>query len=212
MSKWLPGRLGLNVGLARQSLGLAGLVTGLALLATSCASPPLTLYTLDVPSAAAPSSLRSNPAVVVEVRRVSIPDYLDSEDILLRKGNVLARSSRGRWATRLSLGITHFLAARLAQRRPDAFVTDQLQDAPDDRISVTINQLDVTSAGSGMLDADWQTIPRDPRQPSRRARGRFTANGPVATDQDVVTLMTNLLLQLADAMDVPRQQVRRSPP
>jgi uncharacterized lipoprotein YmbA len=185
---------------------VARIVMGAVLLAASCASPPITLYTLAPASAAGLPSPPSRPTTVIEVRRVSIPDYLDSEDILIRKGNVLIRSTKGRWATRLSLGITRLLTARFAQRRPDALVTDQVQgQAPNERIDVAISEFDVTSAGTGVLDASWQIMPRNLRLPIRRGRRRYTENGPVAGEQDVVTLMTNLLLQLADAVDLPHE-------
>jgi uncharacterized lipoprotein YmbA len=173
------------------------------LLAAACASPPLTTYTLGVPaglSAAAPLGGRP---VVIEVRRVAIPDYLDSQDIQVRDGNTLVRSAQGRWATRVSLGVTAYLTGMLQQRRPDALVTDQTQiDPPTYRLFVTIGTLDITKAGTATLDADWTIVPRNPALPTQRARGHFTSTGPVATDQDVVTLTLAVLRQLADAIDV----------
>ena len=85
-----------------------------------------------------------------------VPDYLDTQDILVRAGSTLDRSREGRSASRLSLGATHFLAGRLAERRPDALVTDQPQiGAPDYRIFLTINTFDVTTSGVATLEADW---------------------------------------------------------
>ena len=176
-------------------------------LTASCASPPLTLYTLTPPSAAAlPPPSVSRPTTVIEVRRVSVPDYLDSEDILVRNGDVLTRSTTGRWASRLSFGVTRFLTAALARRRPDALVTDQVPGgAPDERIEIAIRELDITSAGTGVLEASWQVTPHNLRLPVRRGRGRFTANGPAKNDQDIVTLTSGLLLQLARAVELPRR-------
>jgi hypothetical protein len=172
-------------------------------LVASCASPALNLYTLDVPATAAESAPLSGKPIVIEVRRVAIPDYLDTQDILVRAGSTLNRSRQGRWASRLSLGVTHFLAGRLAERRPDALVTDQPQiEPPNYRIFLTINTLDVTTAGVATLEADWLIVPRNPALPTRRARARFTATGPVATDQDVVLLDKAVLQQLADSIDV----------
>jgi uncharacterized lipoprotein YmbA len=190
----------------RQSLrrGVASLAFALACLLASCASPPLTIYTLGAPAAAVGTGPLGQKTMVIEVRRVSVPDFLDSQDILVRDGNVLVRSTQGRWATRLSLEATYFLTSELARRRPDALVTDQQPiEPPNDRIFVTISRLDVTSAGTATLDADWQIVPRDPKQPVRRGRAQFTSSGPVATDQDVVTLTKAVLAQLAEAIDVP---------
>jgi uncharacterized lipoprotein YmbA len=178
-------------------------IIALVLLAASCASPPLSLYTLepsDAPTKAAPLTSK---AIVIEIRRVVIPDFLDTQDILVRNGNTLQRSTHGRWASRLSLGITRYLTGLLAARRPDALVTDQPQfEAPSDRISLVISTLDVTNAGTATLEADWTIVPRNPTLPTQRRRGRFTASGPVASDQDVVTLLQVVLTQLADAIDI----------
>jgi uncharacterized protein len=174
-------------------LALAGLLA-------ACASPPLTIYTLGTPAAADAVPI-SRKSTVIEVRRVAVPDYLDSQDIMVRNGNVLARSTLGRWATRLSLEATYYLTSALAQRHPDALVTDQSAiEPPDDRIFVTISRLDVTSDGVATLDADWQILPHNPAQPIRRGRAQFTSSGPVATDQDVVSLTKAVLSQLADAI------------
>jgi uncharacterized lipoprotein YmbA len=175
----------------------------LACVVASCASPSLTLYTLGAPTAPADAAPLGAKPVVIEVRRVAVPDYLDTLDILVQDGNTLVRSTQGRWATRVSVGVTRFLTASLARRRPDALVTDQPQvEPPNYRLFVTISTLEVTRAGTATLDADWQIVPRNPAQPTRRGRAQFTATGPVATDQDVVTLTTNVLRQLADAIDI----------
>lgn len=175
-------------------------------LAGACAGPPLTLYTLEpadgaTQAASASGRTTSGRLKVVEVRRVIVPDQLDNQDILVRDGSTLVRSSQGRWATRLSLGATQFVTAELARREPNILITDQPQvEAPDYRLFLTISRLDVTADGSGTLEADWLIVPRNPASRSRRQRGRFTATGPVATDQDVVALNTALLRQLSDAV------------
>jgi Polyphosphate kinase 2 (PPK2)/ABC-type transport auxiliary lipoprotein component len=88
------------------------------------------------------------------------PDYLDSQDILARDGSTLVRSIHGRWASRFSLAATHFLAGPLAQRRPNALITDQPQfEVPGYRIFITISMLDAgrgqrwrRDSGSGLAD------------------------------------------------------------
>jgi len=174
---------------------------------SSCAAPPVTLYALGasgVRGAVVP--LRPG-SVVIEVARVTLPDYLDTQDILVRRGSALETSHTGRWASRLSLGATELLAGILAQTRPEALVTDQPQTAaPAYRLSINISRLDVTTeqAGRATLDADWLIVPRDPALPARRDRIRLSADGPVATDQAVVTLETTLLTRLAHAIDITR--------
>jgi uncharacterized lipoprotein YmbA len=197
---------GMKLIFARERCAVTWLAAGAVWIAASCASSPVTLYTLAPPSNVARPPSLARPTAVIQVRRVSVPDYLDSEDILIRKGDVLIRSTSGRWASRLSLGVTRFLAVCFARRRPDALVTDQVPGgAPDERMEIAIGEFDVTSAGSGVLDASWQIVPVNPGLSVRRGRGRFTANGPVTNDQDVVTLMSGLLQQLASAVDLPRR-------
>jgi uncharacterized lipoprotein YmbA len=179
---------------------------------STCASPPLTLYTLGTPAIASEarhsgiaSEARPSGKVsfVVAVARVTIPDELDTEDIFVRDGSTLRRSVQGRWGSRLSLGITDRLTERLAGRYPHALVTDRpLTETPSYRVLINIGRLEVTTEGVATLDADWLVVPRDPGALARRDRAHFSATGPVATDQDVVTLMGVVLDQLAGAIDI----------
>jgi uncharacterized lipoprotein YmbA len=183
---------------------LPALGCGAAVLLTSCAAPPLNLYTLATPAALGAQPLGQKP-VVIAVARVSVPDELDTQDIVMRDGSLLRRSSLGRWASRLSLGITDRLTERLAERRPDALVTDRpLTETPSYRVLVNIVRLDVTTSGIATLDADWLVVPRDTAAATQRDRGHFSATGPVATDQDVVTLTEAVLDQLSAAIVIKR--------
>jgi uncharacterized lipoprotein YmbA len=179
-----------------------------SLLLNACGAPPLTLYTLAAPDPRAASSkslpLGQKP-LVIAVARVTVPDELDTEDIVVRDGSTLRRSHLGRWATRLSLAVTDRLTERLAQRRPDAVVTDRpLTETPSYQVLVNIGRLDVTTAGVTTLDADWLIVPRDPDVPAVRDRGHFSATRPVATDQDVVNLVGAVLDKLSRAIVIDR--------
>lgn len=186
--------------------GVAQLVGTFALIAamlSACAAPPLKLYTLTrVPESTGPSALPRN-ATVILVDRVHLPDYLDTQDILIGRGNVLDRSQTGRLASRLSMSATDLLTAKLAMRRPDALVTDGLQTAaPDYEISVHVSRLDVSSAGEGVMDADWQIIPRTGTRHIVRDRVRITLEGSVANDEGVVGLEGRLFERLAVSIDI----------
>jgi uncharacterized lipoprotein YmbA len=173
-----------------------------AVLAVSgCAGPPLALYTLAPPPLGAAVAPLGTDPVVIAVARVSIPDALDSADIVVRDGNILRRSSKGRWASRLSLGITDLITARLAASRPDALVTDQPQAGPvSARLAIDISRLDVTASGAASLDADWTLVPTDPARPVLRDRATITGQGNVATDQGVAALMQDVVGRLGDAI------------
>jgi uncharacterized lipoprotein YmbA len=187
----------------------AGLSGAVAVLLASCGAPPLTLYTLNVPSANVDARPLGAKPVVIEIPRVTVPDELDGQDIIYRDGDILHRSSQGRWASRLSLGITARLAERLAARRPDALVTDRAQTAtPAYRLLVNIDRLDVMAAGTAMLNADWVIVPRDTAKPIRRDRTRLSATGSVSKDADVVALIGGLVDRLAQAIDVGRPEKR----
>ena len=176
----------------------------LAALLAGCSAPPLTLYTLAAPAspAATQPSLGTKP-LVIEIARLSVPDELDSQDIVVRDGSILQRSSSGRWASRFSLGATDRLTARLAATRPAALITDRQQSEPPTyRIVINLGRLDVDTAGHATLEADWLIVPHDPTRPVRRNRVRFVATGPVAADQDVVALDGIMLDRLAGAIDI----------
>jgi len=192
---------------ARLVRGLLPAVLAVAALA-SCAAPAVTLYTLGPPAIVGPDIPLGSRATVIEVARVTLPDYLDTQEILTRRGSTLESSNHGRWASRLSLGATDLITARLAQSRPDALVTDQPEtDAFSDRVLINVSRLDAAAAvgskaGSVVLEADWMIVPRDTTIPTRRGRVRLEAAGPISTDQDVVSLERRVLSQLGGAIDI----------
>ena len=196
----------MTVSAGRVSVARIAGVGCVVLLLASCGAPPLTVYTLAAPATAADAAPAGRTKLVIAVARVSIPDALDTEDIVVRNdGSVLRRSRSGRWASRLSLGITDRLTQLLAERRPDALVTDRpLSDAAILRVLVNIERLDVTAAGVATLDADWLVVRRDAGAPVVPVRGHFSATGPVGTDQDVVTLVGHLVDRLAAAISIGR--------
>jgi uncharacterized lipoprotein YmbA len=173
------------------------------LLLTSCAAPPVTLYTLIAPApTGAALPLGAQPAVIA-VERVSLPDYLDTRDIVVGAGAVVERSRSGRWASRLSLGVTDLLTARLAEKRPDAVVTARPQTGtPAYRLLIDIGRFDVTAEGAVTLEAGWQIVPGNASAAAVRDRIRIGIAGPAGTDRDVVVLMTAAVIQLAAAIDI----------
>jgi uncharacterized lipoprotein YmbA len=171
-------------------LAAAAVVT----LAGCAAGPPLSLYTLSEPSV-------SPIEPPLESERVSLPSYIDTQDIVTREGDVVVRSMTGRWVSRLSLLASDFLTDRLAIAISRAVVTDQRQPAtPDYRITVAISDLDITRAGTATLSADWEIVSREAGKCVVRKRIRFTLDGSAATDQDVVRIERTLFDRLADSI------------
>lgn len=173
-------------------------------LAGCAAAPPLRLYTLVALPVG--EDVRPLPpgAEVTEVDRLTLPNAIDSEDILLRDGDVMKRSPTGRWVSPLSLLATNLVTSQLAMRAPNALVTDQWPTgAPDYRIMIHVARLDVASNGEAVMQADWQILARDPAKHSMRGRAQIRLSGPTATDGDIVRLETSLFERLADAINMP---------
>lgn len=180
----------------RKSLSLMAALV-LATSVAGCSSPPLQLYTL------AGAGTGQNGAVtpstpILEVRRVQMPDYLDTQDILTRNGTALARSPNGRWAERLSDGVTDVLAARIGVSRPDLFVTEQAPlGTTANRLLVTITRLDISSSGTATLEAHWTVIPADEKQSEQTYRVSFSSTGNASSDAGTVALVNAMSQQLA---------------
>ena len=174
-------------------------VTGFLL--SGCSSAPLRFYTLGAPAIEGASlPLRANTPVLT-VDPVLIPDYLDNQDMIIRKGGLLDRSPNSRWASRLSRGITDLMTAQLSQAKPSIFITSHPSTAtPATRLSVVITRLDITSEGHGTLEADWSFIPSEEQKPIVRHRAVFSTQGQSTTDAGNAALTHSLVEQLSTAI------------
>lgn len=166
-------------------------------LLSACASAPVQFYTLA--PVAGPVATPPRNAAVVYVPRVVMPDYLDTQDILVRDDSRLLRSSNGRWASRLSQSATDLIVARLSRDWPQAMVTAYAPvETPDSRLSITMERLDMTSDGKAVVLASWTRLPRDETRPVRQGRSMESVQGSVATDQEKAALLRQLFEKLAD--------------
>ena len=187
----------------RDALLRACVMGSVAVVAASCAGPPLTLYTLGAGHVEGASGGYDRSPVIIAIPPVSLPDELDNDDILVRNGASLRRSTHGRWAARLSTEVTDRVTSQLAARRPDALVTSAAQgQTPSYRIIITISRLDVTADGHATLDANWSIVPGNTAIAARRDRATFTVDGSVATDLDVVLLQRRVMDRLSQSIDV----------
>jgi uncharacterized lipoprotein YmbA len=177
-------------------------------LAGCAAAPPLRVYTLTESSESSEATMTAtDPAPrgvpVIQIARVSLPDYVDTRDLVVRQGDLLERSSTGRWASRLSLATTDLLTARLAMRRSDAWVTDQPQvRTPDYRLLVHISRLDITNTGTGTVEAVWEIVPHDACEAVIRRRIQFTMSAALGTDERVARFERSLLERLSSDIDI----------
>jgi uncharacterized lipoprotein YmbA len=125
--------------------------------ALACSSGPL-VRSYVLTAAAAPTAQSSGTSVPapgrLQVRRVLVPDYLDTTDITLRSGpHEVKASTTGRWGERLSEGLTDALAADLAARLPPDSVIGQ--------VLVTVEALDLWPDGRCVLAARWRIVDAD---------------------------------------------------
>lgn len=181
--------------MTRRTLNTALFLTLLA----GCASSPVTFFTLApvLSLDSAPSS--SVHAPVVYVPRMVFPDYLDSQDIVLREGSRLIRSPNGRWASRLSQSATDLIVARLAHDWRTANVTTHAPiETPSLRLGITVERLDMTTDGHAALLATWTALPKDESRPVRQGRTQLSVEGSVQDDAAQTALLQTLFRQLAD--------------
>jgi len=190
---------------ARKAVRVAILAGATSVVLGSCAGPPLKLYTLAAGHAEAEGKAFNRSPVIIAVARVTLPDELDNDDILIRSGPNLLRSSRGRWSARLSTEVTERLTSQLAARRPDALVTSSPQSpTPSYRLIITLSRFDVSVDGHATLAADWLIVPGDPAANPLRDRTTFTMDGSVATDRDVVLLEGRVMDRLGQSIDLTK--------
>lgn len=160
------------------------------------------VYSLDgaIEVAAQTGTLAERP--VIQLQRVLIPDYLDTNDITLRVGaHEIHESATGRFGERLSLGVTQALRSDLASRLPLYTITlAQPVDRAAPQILVNVDAFEVWPSGHCVLVADWSILDADRKTPSAAGRGTFTtaATGVRPSDGAIVAAMADAVRQLAD--------------
>lgn len=114
-------------------------------------------YILGSPAGAAPGGGPRDIRPVLGLRTVSIPDYLDSSDMILRDGaHRLTVSPAGRWGERLSIGIADALRDELRRRLPGFRVSrESSPGSPFREIVVDIAALEMSPDGRCVLTAQW---------------------------------------------------------
>jgi uncharacterized protein len=171
------------------------------LLLASCGSGgPRDVYVLGSPVEGVARVSPEAGGPVVEVARVSLPDYLDSTDIQQRDGrNELKISHTGRWGERLSVGITRDLALAVAKRLPRFVVVRTA--APDQatrRVLTDIDAFDVLPDRRCVLTARWTIRGRDRSGLDISQGATIVTTAAGATDKDIVAAMSEAIDQLAD--------------
>jgi uncharacterized lipoprotein YmbA len=180
----------------------------LLLILTACGSSPVRrAYVLNAPAdpVARAASLAGRP--VLELRRVSVPEYLDTTDILTRDGrNGLSASATGRWGERLSLGIADALAADLDRRLPRWLVVRSASgDQKARQLLVDVDAFEPRPDGNCVLTARWALVDGDQHAVLTQQRDTIVTRVAPAGDPDaaVVAAMGAAIEQLVDKIAIP---------
>jgi uncharacterized lipoprotein YmbA len=151
-------------------------------LAACSAGPPLRTYVLTPPLQTTPTPMPALPVGRIVIARVRVPDYLDTNDIVLRDGNNQVKASAtGRWAERLSHGLTRALADDLgAHVESDEVLLDASNAAPR-RVLVDVSALDLWPDGNCTLAATWAIVDHATPRAVAYGGGSFNSSPAVST-------------------------------
>jgi uncharacterized lipoprotein YmbA len=171
---------------------------------SACAGPPPPrTYVLGNPADNRTDTRVETGRPVVEIRPVTVPDYLDSRDILTRRSaNELVASTTGRWGERLSVGIARALAGDLARRLPNLVVTTVPPIEPASRqVLVDVVVFEVQPDGTCVLGARWTILGGGrERKIVRSEYNRFVVPAGSHNDADIAAAMTQAIDKLADGI------------
>jgi hypothetical protein len=181
-----------------RSLALAGLLAGLA----ACAAErPRRVYVLSSPATLVGGSATAGP--ILQLRRVLVPDYLDTREIRLRVGaHELRSSATGEWGERLSIGVTRALLVDLSARLPmDRVIPANSGERSATQVLATIEDFDVWPNGRCVLVATWTLVPQTGETTPRTTRATISLPAAAqerASDETIVDRMALALDKLAD--------------
>jgi uncharacterized lipoprotein YmbA len=148
---------------------------------------------------------RSTPGVVdeagmthIELKTVTVPDYLDTTDIVRRTAsNEVTTSATGQWGERLSLGITRALALDLARRLPQMVIESRSAYEPARRLFVDVERFEIGEDGRCTLTARWRVTNLDGKDKPDSEQGTFIETSTAKTDAAEASAMTAAIDHLA---------------
>jgi uncharacterized lipoprotein YmbA len=164
-----------------------------------CGTFPLPkIYILGAQTRSTPGVIDEAGSPHLEVKTVTVPDYLDTTDILRRSGaNQVMASPTGRWGERVSLGITRALAIDLARLLPGVVIESRGAFEPGRRLLVDVERFEIDETGLCTLTARWRITTSGDKVVANSAQGTFVATATSPTDAAVSVAMSSAVDQLA---------------
>jgi uncharacterized lipoprotein YmbA len=187
----------------------------LTLLLALCActsGPPIRTFVLaPALQAVGPSPMPTSSPGRIVIRRVLVPDYLDTTDIVVREGNNEVKASHtGKWGERLSQGLTHALAADLATRLPSNILVLDSSNTEDRQLLINVNGLDLWQDGRCVISATWTIVDHQGPRSFVGGNGTFASSPSDSTsgpgDTRLVDAIARTVAKLADAITLNIQQ------
>jgi uncharacterized lipoprotein YmbA len=192
---------------------MTALAAAAAVPIVGCGSYPLPkVYALgdSGPAAAGVTSDAGRP--VFDLRTVSAPDDVDTTDILRRSGpNRVVASPTGRWAERVSVGLTQALANALSRRLPNVVIeTRSAYEAPR-RILVDVDRFEIGPDGRCLIAARWGLTGADGKTRPWSDQGTFVVAAASGGDAAAAAAMTLAADQLAGQIAVTIERALADP-
>ncbi len=186
------------------SFGRGSALASAALLLWGCGTFPLPkVYILGEQTRPMPGVNDETGLPHLELKTVTVPDYLDTTDILRRSGsNQVMTSTTGRWGERLSIEITRALAIDLAARLPNVVIESRGAYEPARRLLVDVERFEIAEDGRCTLAARWRITTPDSKVPSDSEQGAFIVAATSTSDAAAALAMTSAIDQLAGQISV----------
>jgi len=147
---------------------------------------------------------------IIEVKPVQLPDYLDTRELLVRRGNQVVASKSGRWGERLSVGITRALAASLATHLRGLIVTTTPPvEQSAQQVLVDITSFEARDNQEVVFVARWSIIDGPGRFTLISEQTALTEPITSTDDSAVVIAMSRAVEDLASAIATGIERARR---
>ncbi len=170
-----------SAGFRHRALGVSTALFATAMLALGGCSqqPPAQLLVLN---ATPPAQLSPDVRAVVRVAQLSVPEYLDGFDVLVRTGDHrLTPDPDSKWAERLPAAMTRALRAGLRSR---GYADGDMADL---ELVVDVDRFEPVLGGDILLVARWRVTDGTRRTAPPVARGDAVIRHPVAGPGGAIT-------------------------